>query len=54
MRICVREKIQPIWENFRILQSLVLERKNPWDDGKDSSFSEKREIDWIDLPSKYK
>ena len=27
----------------------LLERKSLWDDGKDSSFSEKREIGWIVL-----
>lgn len=32
----------------------LLERKSLWDDGKDSSFSEKRERGWIVLASKDK
>lgn len=49
------------WEDLAYVEnlqdsskSLCLERKSLWDDGKDSSFSEKRERGWIALASKDK
>lgn len=50
MRIYVREKIQPIWENFRILQvSCWKEKKKSLGWWKDLGFSQMREMDWFDL-----